>query len=185
MQHTVLLVDDDPNVLAGLSRSLRKEPYRLRTASNAEDAWLALSREPVDLIVADQEMPGLSGVELLSRVRKAHPSVVRFVLTGRATLGVALKAINDGSVSRFFTKPCNEVDLKAAVREALQQKDLMEQSWRLLKKTKQQSALIDQLEEQNPGITRVERDTSGAIVLEDPPDIDTFLDEIRREVGEA
>ena len=144
MSHTVLLVDDEPNVLEGLSRALHRESYEILTAGSAEQAAAVLDASAVDLIVSDEEMPGMSGTEFLARVARDYPDVVGIVLTGHPTLPAALRAINEGKVYQFFTKPCNEIDLAITIRRALEQKDLKEKSRELLEVTKRQSALIEE-----------------------------------------
>lgn len=142
MSHTVFLVDDEPNVLDGLTRVLHKEPYEILTAGSAEEAARLLRDRSVDLIVSDLEMPGMSGTEFLASVARDYPDVVRIVLTGRASLPAAISAINEGKVYQFFTKPCNEIDLAITIRRALEQKDLLAKSRELLEVAKRQSALI-------------------------------------------
>jgi len=144
MSHTVLLVDDEPNVLSGLTRLLHKESYEILTANTAEEAAELLEDKNVDLIVSDEEMPGMSGTEFLSGVARDYPDVVGIVLTGHPSLPAALRAINEGKVYQFFTKPCNEVDLAITIRRALEQKDLQAKSRELLEVTKCQSALIEE-----------------------------------------
>lgn len=144
MQHTLLLVDDEPKVLSALQRLLRDEPYEILTAGNAEEAADVLANATVDLIVCDEEMPGMPGSEFLASVARDYPDVVRIVLTGHPTLPAALRAINEGRIYQFFTKPCNEIDLAIAIRRALEQKDLLEKSRDLLEVTKRQSILIDE-----------------------------------------
>ncbi|MBU0595074.1 response regulator, partial [Candidatus Bipolaricaulota bacterium] len=144
MTHTVLLVDDEPNIIAGLIRVLHKEAYTLLTANTAEEAAQVLDEKKVDLIVSDEEMPGMSGTEFLAHVAREYPDIVGIVLTGHPTLPTALRAINDGNVYQFFTKPCNEIDLAVTIRRALEQKDLKVKSRELLEVTKRQSVLIEE-----------------------------------------
>ena len=142
MRHTVLLVDDEPKILTALKRLLRDEPYEILTAGHAEEAAGILNETPVDLIICDEEMPGMPGSEFLTHVARDYPDIVRIMLTGHPTLPAALRAINEGRVYQFFTKPCNEIDLAIAIRRALEQKDLLAQSRDLLEITKRQSVLI-------------------------------------------
>jgi len=144
MKHTVLLVDDEPNVLEGLKRALHKESYEILTAYSAEQAAPLLQEHSVDLIVSDEEMPGMSGTQFLGKTAHEYPDTVRIVLTGHPTLPAALRAINEGKVYQFFTKPCNEIDLAITIRRALEQKDLLARSRDLLEVTQRQSALIDE-----------------------------------------
>ncbi len=144
MNHTVLLVDDDPNIIAGLTRVLRNEPYEIVTANSAIEAAELVENNEVDLVVSDEEMPGMSGTEFLARLARDYPDIVGIVLTGHPTLPTALRALNEGQVYRYFTKPCNEIDLAVTIRRALEQKDLKQKSHELLEVTKRQSALIEE-----------------------------------------
>jgi DNA-binding NtrC family response regulator len=86
----------------------------------------------VDVVVADEKMPGLSGTELLAWVAEHRPEVVRIVLTGHATVETAIRAINEGGVYHFFTKPCNEFELSIVIHKALGQKDRLRRERELL-----------------------------------------------------
>jgi len=88
------------------------------------------------------------------------------ILTGHADLEAAIRAINEGEIYRFFTKPCNMIDLAVTVRQALQHKEAVEESQRLQKVVKQQSDLLSDIEKEYPGITDVKRNKEGAIILE-------------------
>ena len=122
MNHTVLLVDDDANVLFGLARVLRQQPYQLYTARSADEAMEIFKARNIDVIVSDEQMPGISGSDLLAWVANNYPDVMRIVLTGHATAETAIRAINEGGVFRFFTKPCDEVQLALTIREALERR---------------------------------------------------------------
>ncbi|MGB9624214.1 MAG: response regulator, partial [Phycisphaerae bacterium] len=186
MSRTVLLVDDEPNVLAGLTRVLHKEAYTILTAHTAEEAARVLETRPVDLIVSDESMPGMSGTEFLARVAAEHPNIVRIVLTGHPTLSTALRALNEGKVYHFFTKPCNEIDLAITIRHALEQKDLAERAGALLEVTKRQSALIDEarLLRRLRDVPRKAR-AEAAARCEDPVDRRELLEEIDEAIRRA
>lgn len=183
MGHKVLLVDDDPHVLGGLRRALHKEPYEILTASSGREGLEILGTTSIDLIVTDQEMPGSSGTEFLHQVREAFPGIVRFLLTGSAILEVVMEAVDRGDVSRFFTKPCNKLELAISIRQALQQKDLETEACRLLEAAKQASALLDRLEEEYPGIDEKRRDHRKAATTEKSPyEPSELIDRIRSEL---
>ncbi len=185
MKHKVLLVDDDKNLLKGLRRVLRKEPYEIAAATSAAEALGILGKQEIDVVISDQVMPRMAGTVFLAAVRQRFPDTVRFMLTGKGTLDTAIKAINDGAISRFFTKPCNVVDLAVTIRQALQQRDLMCAAKRLLNKVKQQDSFISQLEKDQPGITQVNRDDDGLVLLGDTPDDPgELLHEISKQLGE-
>jgi two-component system probable response regulator PhcQ len=167
MKGTVLIVDDDQNLLDSLSRSLRREPFEVLTSNSPEAALNVLASKPVDVVISDQEMPGMTGTAFLKQVRARSPDTIRFVLTGKATLDSTIDAINEGGISRFFLKPCNPVDLSISIRQGLQQRELMIAAHRLLQTNKRQRDMISRLERQYPDITKVERDEDGAIRMED------------------
>ena len=130
-EHIVLLIDDDRNVLHALSRALRPQLYRLYTATSAEEAMMVLKGHQVNVVVSDEQMPGMRGSDLLIWAADHYPDIVRIVLTGRATTETAIRAINAGHVYQFFTKPCNPCDLDLAIRKALEHKDLLDENRQL------------------------------------------------------
>ncbi len=116
----VLLVDDDAALLESLARLLRPE-MEIRTAASGRGALDALAAEgPFDVVVSDLKMPGMDGIELLSRVSRQCPDTVRVLLTGHADLRVAMDAANLGYVYRFLTKPCPPELLLLEVRQSLE-----------------------------------------------------------------
>ena len=127
MEHTVLLVDDDANVLRGLARVLRQQPYQLLTARSGDEAIAILKACSVDLVVSDEQMPGISGSDLLAWIANNYPRVMRIVLTGHATAETAIRAVNEGKVYHFFTKPCDDVKLALTIRRALEEKDQLKE----------------------------------------------------------
>jgi two-component system probable response regulator PhcQ len=134
----VLLVDDDENVLHGLARALRRQPYQLYTARSGDEAIAILKAWNVDVIVSDEQMPGISGSDLLAWVAENDPRVMRIVLTGNATAEGAIRAINEGAVYQFLTKPCDEVHLAITIRKALEHKGLLDEHGRLLERSRRQ-----------------------------------------------
>jgi DNA-binding NtrC family response regulator len=182
MPHKVLIVDDDHHILEMVANALFNEPYTVITAESAEEALALLDEEPVDLILSDEMMPGMPGSDFLAIVRKKYPDAVRMMFTSTPTLELAIKAINDGHVYHFFEKPVKAVDLIVNIRRALSHKDLLAVSRLMLKEFKKQKALLKHLEEVHPGISRVERDESGAIVIDEGDRVD--WDELVKEINE-
>ena len=127
MSYTVLFVDDDHNVLEGLTRALRKEPYEILTAPSAEEAALILEKSAVDVIVCDEQMPGISGTEFLTQTAKDYPEVIRIILTGHSTPKLWSRAINECDIFRFLIKPCDELELATMIRKALKERTLANQ----------------------------------------------------------
>ena len=115
---TLLLVDDEPSVLSSLKRLLRREDYNILIANSGEEALALLAEHEVGVILTDQRMAGMSGSELLARVRKMHPATVRMVLSGYTGLDSLTEAINLVEIYKFITKPWDEAELVGAVRVA-------------------------------------------------------------------
>jgi two-component system, probable response regulator PhcQ len=183
MTHKILLVDDEPYVLEGLKRILRKEDHEVLTAESAEKALALLTQEAVDVVISDEKMTGMAGSEFLALVYQRYPETIRIILTGHADLEVALKAINLGHIYRFLVKPINEMELKITIRQAIQHKKLVTESHRLLNTVRHQKLLIQELEKENPGITRVKRDELGAVILDDTEfDPDELIEKINLEI---
>jgi len=162
----ILFVDDDPLVLDAAVRALHKEPYELLGATSAEKALEILSERQVDVIVTDEQMPGMLGSELLSLVAKDYPDTMRIILTGHANVDAAVRAINEGQIYRFLIKPSHAAELAISIRQALEHKELLEMSRKLLKQNKVQSTLLQNLEKDHPGITRLNTDSSGTVILD-------------------
>jgi signal transduction histidine kinase len=123
-RHTLLLVDDEIDALEPMSMLL-EDDYRVLTAGSGAQALERLEREKVDIVIADQRMPGMTGVELLARVRELYPDVVRLILTAYTDFEAMLEAINAGRVYRYIIKPWDPDDMRVTIRQALQFRDLV------------------------------------------------------------
>ena len=122
-QSIVLFVDDEPQVLRGYRDLLHKEPYEVLAAGSAAQALQILAARHVDVVVSDERMPLGSGSELLERIHRDYPDVVRIMLTGQASLFTSVQAINDG-LYRFLSKPIAPEELLRVLRDALHVKAL-------------------------------------------------------------
>ena len=130
-RRSVLLVDEDANVRAALQRLLRRDGYEILCADSAESGLALLGRHRIDLIIADQRMPGLSGVEFLRRARAMCPDTLRIVLAGYTELHSIIEAINEGAVYKLLTKPWDDEQLRIHLAEAFQHKELGDENRRL------------------------------------------------------
>lgn len=133
---TVLLVDDDVVVLDALATLLRRDNYKIVTATNAKEGLAALARQPIDVILADHSMPEMTGVELLRVVEELYPETIRIVLSCFEELQLITDAINDGAVYKFLTKPWDDDQLRAHVEEAFIRKELTKENERLSREIK-------------------------------------------------
>ena len=97
-EHTVLFVDDEVNILKALQRLLRVEDMNVLCASRASEAMELLEKHPTQVVVSDQRMPEMSGVDFLAQVRERYPDMVRMMLTGYTEMTIAVDAINRGEI---------------------------------------------------------------------------------------
>jgi len=117
--HTLLLVDDDPDVLATLTRSFRKG-YKTLSASGGEEGIAFLDMHQVDLIICDQRMPNVSGDQVLSHALQTQPDAIRILLTGYADVESLLTCVNDAHIYKYVTKPWDPAELNLTVVRALE-----------------------------------------------------------------
>ncbi|MGO9377010.1 MAG: response regulator [Dissulfurispiraceae bacterium] len=179
----ILIVDDEPSVIKALKRSFLDDPYKVYSAMSATEGLGILSANEIKVVISDEGMPGMSGADFLAKVRSSFPAAVRMMLTGHASLDAAIKAINRGEIYRFFTKPWDDFELRFAVKSAVEKYDLEEENRRLLDIVKKQALNMKLLEKEFPGITQLEYDEKGRIIIQDVPDgeIAQIVAELERE----
>jgi signal transduction histidine kinase len=130
-RHTLLVVDDEPDVVQSVRDLLRLDYHVLGTTRAAEGIRI-LEEEIVHIVMTDQRMPEMTGVEFLRKVRGDHPDAIRLLFTGYADIKAVIDAINQGSVYRYITKPWDPDELQAVIRQAADQYDLLVERKRLL-----------------------------------------------------
>lgn len=135
MAERILLVDDEPHVLESIQRQLRNR-FEVSTALSGDEALNVLkNNDPFAVIVSDMRMPGMDGVQLLSRVKDIYPEMVRVMLTGNADQETAVEAVNAGQIFRFLNKPCSTATLATALALAVRQYKLIIAEKELLNET--------------------------------------------------
>src|SRR5690606_1659306 len=127
----VLLVDDEARILSSLQRLLRRQPYRLLTATSGQQGLDILARENVDVVVSDQRMPGMTGIEFLQQVAAHYPDTIRLVLSGYTDLESVIRAVNTGSIYKFLTKPWEDAQLTETIADAVSHKTMSDENRRL------------------------------------------------------
>lgn len=128
---TLLVVDDDQNIVSALKRLLRKDGYHIVTAENGPEGLQKLAENEVDVIVSDQRMPGMTGVEFLRRTKELYPETIRMVLSGFTELRTITDAINEGAIYKFLTKPWDDEHVRTHIQEAFHQKEMADDNKRL------------------------------------------------------
>jgi diguanylate cyclase (GGDEF)-like protein len=117
-ERTLLLLDDEENVVRSLVRLFRRDGYQVLTATSVREAFHLLASQNVQVIVSDQRMGDMSGTEFLTRVRDLYPDTIRMVLSGYTDLATITDAINRGAIYRFLTKPWDDDELREHIRAA-------------------------------------------------------------------
>ena len=130
-QASILVVDDEADVVESIRELLRLD-YRVLVATRASEAMSILDARPVDVVMTDQRMPEMTGVELLHHVRETQPDTVRLLFTGYADVRAVVDAINRGNVYRYITKPWDPDELQGIVRDAVERRTLVAERQRLL-----------------------------------------------------
>lgn len=180
MKSRVLVVDDESRVIRAIERALLDEDMEVIGAANAEEALALLGKQPFKAVISDQCMPGMGGADFLGLVSVRHPQIVRLMLTGHASLDSIMQAVNRGEIYRFFTKPWSDMELRFALRSAIEKYDLETRVRQLASVARGQALKLRQLENEHPGITQG-RTSDGAYDLTQETEADT--EALLRELG--
>jgi len=148
-QATLLLVDDEPNILSSLRRLFKAHGYGVLTAGGGAEGLEVLARDKVDLIISDMRMPEMDGARFLEQARARWPEVARILLTGYADIGSTIAAINRGEIYRYIAKPWDDNEILLTVREALEHRRLKSENERLLALSQRQN---EELKDLNAGL---------------------------------
>lgn len=116
---TFLVIDDEPDILDAIARLFRKD-YDILTAQNVTEAWELIKKHPVQVVMTDQRMPKMSGIEFLAELRETHPHIVRVLFTGYSNISDVIDAINEGHVYRYISKPWKPAELRVFVAQAFE-----------------------------------------------------------------
>ncbi|MEI8196033.1 MAG: response regulator, partial [Phycisphaerae bacterium] len=122
--HTLLVVDDEADVVRSV-RDLFRLDYHVLTTTSVDEAIRLMEQEEVHVVMTDQRMPGMTGVEFLAHVKGDYPDAIRLLFTGYADLRAVIDAINRGNVFRYITKPWDPDELQTIIREAMERYDLI------------------------------------------------------------
>ncbi len=146
VRYPVLVVDDDPDVLSALSETIASDEYDVVCCQSANQALEELAGREFAVLIADQNMPGISGLDLMERVRVSHPLCSRVLITGMIVPETLIAAINSGEIYRFLSKPWGRNEVRATLANAAQRHVLLSENERLTSETR---ALNAQLEATN------------------------------------
>jgi diguanylate cyclase (GGDEF)-like protein len=189
VDRTLLLVDDEEHVIAALERLLRYDGYRILRANSGRQGLEMLARHEVGVVISDQRMPEMSGVEFLSQVKELYPETIRIVLSGSADFDSVKEAINQGAIYKFFSKPWDNEILRVDVMEAFWRQELAHEKEQLLREIQ---AANDQLEQVNLELAAAMKSKDIQIerivhydALTALPNRTLFLDRLEQELARA
>jgi len=158
---TILLVDDEINIVSALKRALHRDGYTILTANSGEDGLALMAKQEVGVIISDQRMPHMTGVEFLRKVKLLYPKTLRIVLSGYTELESVTSAINEGAIYKFLTKPWDDDLLRDNIREAFQYYEMEQENLRL---TKELQSANDELSRLNQSLEKKVADKTREIV---------------------
>jgi diguanylate cyclase (GGDEF)-like protein len=189
MTRTVLLVDDEEDIGAALERVLRRDGYKILRATSGYEGLELLAQHDIEVVISDQRMPEMSGVEFLTRVKELYPKTIRMVLSGYADLASVTDAINRGAIYKFLTKPWDNEILCAIVLEAFELYEMQRTKDRLALEIQESNAtlanlsleLAGLLESKNQQLERASRHDS----LTNLPNRMLFADRLEQELAHA
>jgi response regulator RpfG family c-di-GMP phosphodiesterase len=144
MTRTLLLVDDEENILRALTRVFRRDGYTVLTATGGAAGLELLAQHEVGVVITDQRMPEMTGVEFLGRVKERYPDTMRIVLSGYTELKSVTDAINQGAVYKFLTKPWDDDLLRKHVEDAFLHHELRGENQRLAAELQKNNAELEQ-----------------------------------------
>jgi FixJ family two-component response regulator len=130
--YTLLVVDDEPNVLKAIRRLFAGADYDILTAESGEAGLRFFESHTFHLVISDYRMPGMNGVQFLSKVKELYPETIRIILSGYADVAAIVEAINDGQIYKFLAKPWNDQELLTAVRRSCEHFSLQREHYHLL-----------------------------------------------------
>src|SRR5438270_7537631 len=141
-RHTILVVDDEPDVVKSVQDLLRFD-YKVLGTTRATEGFRLMQSEEVHVVMSDQRMPEMTGVQFLNRIRGVYPEAVRLLFTGYADLRAVIDAINQGNVYRYITKPWDPDELAGVIREACERYDLLVERRMLLDALRQKNTELE------------------------------------------
>ncbi len=168
----IQLVDDEPNILSALKRLLRPHGWEIHTYDNVKAALGGLLEYNFAVIISDYQMPTADGVTYLQFAKQRQPEAMRLVLSAYGDRNSMIKAINQAEVYRYLSKPWDDYEVVAAIKSAIDIYQLKTENQRLIDEVNAQRRMIEareqellRLEKDHPGITRVQRDADGSVLI--------------------
>ena len=135
-KHNLLVIDDEVEITKTLFRQFRRK-YNVYVANSAENAFPIMEEKNIQVILSDQRMPGMTGVDFFSKIKEKYPDALKLLITGYSDIEAVIGAINEGQVFRYLTKPWKPEELDSVIKEAFDKYELITNNRLLVKKLKE------------------------------------------------
>ena len=180
-KHSILVVDDEASILNSLGRILRADEREIHTAGSAPEALEKLkSLHGLDLVISDNKLPDISGIDFLIKVKQLYPETIRILITGYPDLDSAIRAINNGQVYRFITKPWENEELRLIIKQALDYYDVLRDNRALIKIAKKQAEALIAMQKKYPQIPKSDFDKTGIYIIDEQRVSETVADFLKK-----
>lgn len=153
-KHKILIIDDEPNILTSLRKILEGDGKEILTAKTAEEGWDILKdHRDTEVIISDNKLPGMSGIEFLIKAKRLYPDSIRILITGYPDLNSAMDAINRAHIWRYILKPIEVEELKVLINQAFDYCRILRENRLLLKVARRQQEWIKSFKEKHPHVS--------------------------------
>jgi signal transduction histidine kinase len=184
IMYNLLVIDDEPEITRSLKRQFRGK-YNVFTATSAMDAFPILENENIQVVISDQRMPGLTGVDFFAKIKSKYPDALKLILTGYSDIEAVIGAINEGQVFRYITKPWNPLELEVAIKEAFEKYELITNNKKLLVKLQDANATLESKVKERTAELEALNETLTQLNLEKNKYIGIVAHDLRSPIGSA
>lgn len=142
-EYSLLIIDDELEITKALARQFRSK-YNVFSTTSAEEGLAIMEKESIQVVLSDQRMPGMTGVDFFSRIKHKYPDALRLLLTGYTDIEAVVNAINEGQVFRYVTKPWNPAELESIIREAFEKYELITNNKKLIHRLNEANQTLEE-----------------------------------------
>lgn len=141
-EHSLLIIDDEVEITKSLYRQFRRK-YNVHIATSADEALPIMEKERIQVVLSDQRMPGMTGIDFFAKIKDKYPDALKLILTGYSDIEAVIGAINEGQIFRYLTKPWNNVELGLAIDEAFEKYELITNNRKLMNQLQEANLLLE------------------------------------------
>jgi len=141
--YNLLIIDDEIEITKAITRQFRKK-YHVYSATNADDGFAIMEKENIQVVLSDQRMPGMTGVDFFTKIKGKYPDALKLILTGYTDIEAVIGAINEGQVFRYVTKPWHPDELDTIIREAFEKYELITNNRKLMHKLQEANQTLEE-----------------------------------------